>query len=65
MDRAEAFAQIAIIAINVLGSSIAAVRGMLASAGATNEELDAAIGVVQADAKARKALADAASGRTE
>ena len=64
MERAEAIAQIAILAINVLGSTISAVRAMLKTSGATEAELDAAIDAVIADARTRKALADAAAGRS-
>ncbi len=63
MDRATAIAQIAVLAINVLGQTVATVRGFLKSTGATEAELDAAIDAVVADATERKKLSDAAAGR--
>ena len=62
MDKAAAAAQAAVLLINVVGVAVSTVRAMFAQSGLTDEQINAAIDAVIADAQKRMNDAKRAAG---
>lgn len=62
MDKAAAAAQAAVLLINVVGVAVSTVRAMFKTSGLTDEQINAAIDAVIADAQTRMADAKRAAG---